>query len=142
MASEPDARSLLREAWELHARGQIDTALAVARDALRDDAELSDAWTYLGTTLITRKLAYSDGLEALERAYALKPDDPGVNYSLGWCYEFVAYRLSRLGRKPYRDPEELFGLAINHLRRCIELEPEQKLREDAEGLLDSILARY
>jgi hypothetical protein len=93
---------------------------------------------YLGTTLITRRLAFAEGLAALERAYEMAPDDPGVAYSMGWCYEFVAYRLEKQATKPYRDPIELYRLAADRLRHCIELDPEQGLKDDAQDLLDSI----
>jgi tetratricopeptide (TPR) repeat protein len=140
--SEVRARDLLRQAQQAHTDGRIDDSLALAREAIEAWPEFPEAWMYLGTTLVTRRLAFPQGLEALERAGALAPDDPGVQYSLGWCYEFVAYRLTRQSTRPYRDPDELFGLAAEHLQRCIDLDPEQGLREDAEDLLATIEARY
>ncbi len=96
---------------------------------------------YLGTTLITRRLAFLEGLKALEHASALAPDDAGVAYSMGWCYEFVAYRLEKQATKPYRDPIELYERAAERLRHCIALDPEPGLQEDARDLLDSIEVR-
>jgi tetratricopeptide (TPR) repeat protein len=133
-----DARALLKRAQEHHSAGQIEEALRVVRDAIRTDPAFVDAWTYLGTTLITKRLAFKEGLDALEHAVDLAPDDAGVAYSLGWCYEFVAYRLEKQATAPYRDPFELYRLAAEQLRRCIDLNPEQGLREDAEDLLESI----
>jgi tetratricopeptide (TPR) repeat protein len=137
----PDATELLRQAQEQHSQGHIDQALASARTAIDTQPDYVEAWMYLGTTLITRRLAFADGLAALERASALAPDDPGVAYSMGWCYEFVAYRLEKQATKPYRDPLELYRLAADRLRHCIELDPEQGLKDDAQDLLDSIEAR-
>jgi tetratricopeptide (TPR) repeat protein len=137
----PDAADLLRQAHELHAQGNIAGALETARQALEAQPDYVEAWTYYGTTLITRRLVFPEGLEALERAAELSPDDPGVAYSLGWCYEFVAYRLEKLPTKPYRDPTELYRLAADQLRQCIALNPEQGLKDDAQDLLDSIEAR-
>jgi tetratricopeptide (TPR) repeat protein len=134
----PDAPSLLAQAQELHTQGRIGDALETARQALEAQPDYVEAWMYYGTTLITRWLAFPDGLEALERAYELAPDDPGVAYSMGWCYEFVAYRLQKQSTKPYRDPIELYRLAADRLRHCIELDPEQALKDDAQDLLDSI----
>ncbi|HWC31315.1 MAG TPA: hypothetical protein VG845_14630, partial [Dehalococcoidia bacterium] len=128
-------------AQELHTEGRIPDAVAAARQAIEADPAFVEGWMYLGTTLVTRLLAFEEGLQALERAKQLAPDDPGVAYSLGWCYEFVAYRLEKLGRTPYRDPLELYRLAAQELRRCIDLNPEQGLQEDAQDLLDSIEAR-
>ena len=62
-------------------------------------------------------------------------------YSLGWCYEFVAYRLEKQATPPYRDPFELYELAAATLQRCIDLDPEPGLKADAQDLLDSIEAR-
>ncbi len=79
-------RKLLRQAQDLHAAGRIDEALATARRAIEAAPDFADAWMYLGTTLITKRLAFQQGLEAIDRSLALAPDDPGVNYSAGWCY--------------------------------------------------------
>jgi Flp pilus assembly protein TadD len=137
----PSAPDHLRRAQQLHAEGDIEAAVAEARAALELDAAHVEAWMYLGTTLVTRRLAFAEGLEALERAAQLAPDDPGVAYSLGWCYEFVAYRLEKQATTPYRDPIELYRLGALELQRCIDLNPEQALQEDAQDLLDSIEAR-
>jgi tetratricopeptide (TPR) repeat protein len=131
----------LRHAQALHSEGRIEAALAEARQAVERDAGYVEAWTYLGTTLVTRRLAYEEGLRSLEHALELTPDDAGVNYSLGWCYEFVAYRLEKQATQPYRDPLDLYRLAAQRLQRCIDLDPEPGLREDAEDLLASIEAR-
>jgi tetratricopeptide (TPR) repeat protein len=138
----PDAAGLLKQAQDLHTQGRIDDALAAARAAIEAQPDYVEAWMYLGTTLITRRLAFQDGLAALERAFELAPDDPGVVYSMGWCYEFVAYRLEKQSTKPYRDPVELYRLAADRLRHCIALDPEQGLKDDAQDLLDSIEPRF
>jgi tetratricopeptide (TPR) repeat protein len=135
------AKALLLRAHELHAERRIDESIAAAREAIALQPNYVDAWSYLGTTLITRKLAFAEGLAALEQAEALAPDDAGIVYGLGWCYEFVAYRLERQPSTPYRDPTELYKLAAAKLQRCIDLDPEQGLREDAEDLRAAIEVR-
>ena len=137
-----EARNLLRRAQQLHSDGKIAEALEAARQAVSIAPQFFEAWMYLGTTLVTRLLQFRQGLEALERAQTLAPDDDGLQYSLGWCYEFVAYRLTKQATKPYREPEELFDLAMAHLKRCIEITNDQGLKEDAQDLLASIEARY
>jgi tetratricopeptide (TPR) repeat protein len=142
MPDEPStAAEYLKRAHRLHGEGRIDPAIADAKAALQVDPSYVDGMTYLGTTLITRKLAFAEGLQLLEQAKAVAPGDPGVAYSLGWCYEFVAYRLEKLGRTPYRDPLELYELAVAELERCLTLDPEEKLREDAEDLLEATRER-
>ena len=128
----------LRRAHDLHAQGRIDEAIGEARQALAIAPDYVNALTYLGTTLVTRRLAYQEGLDLLERAAALAPDDAGAQYSLGWCYEFVAYRLEKQGRRPYRDPVALYRLAAERLQRCIDLDPEPGLKEDAQDLLAAV----
>ena len=142
MPDEPEtAPDYLKRAQRLHGEGRIDPAIADARAALQYDPNHVPTLSYLGTTLITRKLSFAEGLQLLEHARDLAPDDPGIAYSLGWCYEFVAYRLEKLGRTPYRDPYELYELAVGELERCIALQPEDNLREDAEDLLEATKAR-
>ncbi|HLF71453.1 MAG TPA: hypothetical protein VI759_04810 [Dehalococcoidia bacterium] len=138
---DDETRELLRKGRFLHGRGRVDDAIFMARQALARDPDYVDALSYVGTTLVTRRLSYQEGLDLLERALELAPDDPGVNYSLGWCYEFVAYRLEKQATKPYRDPLDLYRLAAERLQRTIDLNPEQKLREDAEDLLTSVKER-
>ena len=137
----PSPQDHLRRAQQLHSEGRIEDAIAAAGAALDLDPAYVEAWMYLSTTLVTRRLAFAEGLAALERAAQLAPDDPGVAYSLGWCYEFVAYRLEKQATTPYRDPIELYRLAARELQRCIDLNPEQGLKDDAQDLLDSIEAR-
>ena len=138
---EEEASQHLKRAHVLHSNHRIDEAILEARAALDVLPDYVEALTYLGTTLITRRLSFRDGLQYLERAVELAPDDAAVHYSLGWCYEFAAYRLEKQATTPYRDPIELYELAAEHLQRCIELEPEPGLKADAEDLLESIQAR-
>ncbi len=135
------AREALRRAHALHDERLIPEALRAAQAALDLAPDFVEALSYLGTTLVTRRLAFAAGLERLERAFALAPDDAGVNYSLGWCYEFVAYRLEKQATQPYRDPLQLYDLAARHLQRCIDLDPEPGLKEDAADLLAAIRDR-
>jgi tetratricopeptide (TPR) repeat protein len=137
----PSPQDHLRRAQQLHAEGHIEDAIAEARAALEIDPTYVAAFTYLGTTLVTRRFAFAEGLAALERAAQLAPDDAGAAYSLGWCYEFVAYRLEKSATRPYRDPVELYRLGARELQRCIDLNPESGLKDDAQDLLDSIEAR-
>ena len=132
------ARGLYRSALAKHEQGDIAGALAEAQRAIELAPEFADARSYLGSTLVTRRGRYAEGLAELERAKASAPDDPAVYYTLGWCYEFVAHQVSRRPR-PGLEPQELYRKAEAYLRRCLELRPEGKMKDDAQDLLASII---
>jgi len=134
----PAARALLREAMARHERNDIVGAVAEARRAIELDPDYADARSYLGSTLVQRQGRYAEGLAELERARELAPDDAAIYYTLGWCSEFVAFRVSRRP-KAGLDPRELYGKAERYLRRCLELNPQGKLKDDAQDLLASII---
>ena len=132
------ARERLRAAMARHEQDDIAEALAEARRALKLAPDFADARSYLGSTLITRQGRYAEGLAELERAHELAPDDAAIAYTLGWCYEFVAHRVSRRAR-PGLEPEQLYRRAEALLRRCLELHPDEGMRGDAKDLLSSII---
>ena len=121
-----------------HEEGDIAAALTEARRALELAPDFADARSYLGSTLITRQGRYAQGLAELERAHEAAPGDPAISYTLGWCYEFVAHRLSRRPQ-PGLDQQELYRKAEAYLRRCLALKPEGKLKDDAQDLLASLI---
>ncbi|MGB2694738.1 MAG: hypothetical protein WBD55_06055 [Dehalococcoidia bacterium] len=139
MSSPPQAaRDHLREAMARHERNDIAGALEEARRALALAPDFADARSYLGATLVTRKGRYAEGLAELERAREAAPEDAAILYTLGWCYEFVAHGVSRRPQAGL-EPEELYRKAEGFLRRCLELNPEGKLKDDAQDLLSSII---
>jgi hypothetical protein len=81
---------------------------------------------------------YEEGLAELEQARTSAPDDPAVHYTLGWCYEFVAHAVSRRPRAGL-DADDLYRKAEAALRRCLELHPDGKMKDDAQDLLASII---
>lgn len=121
-----------------HERNDIAGAVADARQAIELAPEFADAHAYLGSTLVQRLGRYEEGLAELERAVELAPDDPAAHYTLGWCAEFVAHRVSRRPQ-PGIDPQELYQQAEQSLRRCLDLHPQGKLLDDARDLLASII---
>src|SRR5688500_3277396 len=143
--AQDGARARLREALALHASERVDEALAAAREAIALDPTLGEAHAYLGNTLVTRKRAFDEGIAELEQAARLRPDDPGVWYTLGWCQEFAANALAhpRSSRReaPLRlTPDELYAAARASMLRALTLDPEPGLRGDIEDILD-VLAK-
>lgn len=125
---------------EAHERRDFGEAVRLAREAIAADPTLVEAREYLGTTLVTRLRRFGEGIAELERALELAPDSASLLYALGWCCEFAAHALRR---DPSRrdEAEALYERAAAYLRRCLEQNPEGKLREDAEDLLDIVEAR-
>jgi tetratricopeptide (TPR) repeat protein len=121
-----------------HEEGDIAAAVDEARRALEAEPGHAGLRAYLGSTLVTRQGRFAEGLQELERAREAAPMDPAIYYTLGWCYEFVAYRVSRRPSAGLR-PGELYRRAETYLRRCLELNPEGTIKDDAEDLLSSII---
>jgi tetratricopeptide (TPR) repeat protein len=129
---------LLSQAMALHTSEDIEGALVKAREALDLAPDYADARSYIGSTLVQRSGRYAEGLAELERAKQDAPGDPALFYTLGWCSEFVAHRLRR---RPVAglDPAALIAKAEQYLRRCLDLRPQGKLKDDASDLLASII---
>ena len=141
--AEDEARALLKQAMALHSQGDIDAALAAARQATALAPSLGEAWSYLGSTLVTRKRQFADGLEALDRAAELSPDDASIQYTLGWCREFAANALHKPKRgRPHQpvtqDTDTLYALARDAFLRALLLQPDEGMRSDIEDMLDVI----
>jgi len=124
-----------------HEQNDIAGAVEEARAALELAPRFADARAYLGSTLVQRLGRYAEGLAELEHALEDAPDDPALHYTLGWCCEFVAHRVSRRPADAVEglEPGELYRKAEASLRRCLELHPEGKLKDDAQDLLSSII---
>lgn len=139
--AHPEAEAALRRAMALHASGDIDSALAVAGNAVQRDASYAAALAYIGNTLVTRKRRFADGLAMLERAVAAEPADPALWYTLGWCREFAANALVR-PKGPHQalavDADTLYMQAREAMLHALSLDPEDGLRGDIEDILDVI----
>ena len=72
---------------------------------ISNDPNNADALNALGYTLTDQTDRHEEALELIERAIAIKPDEPAFIDSLGW----VHYRLKN------------FEIAIEHLRRALSL---------------------
>jgi tetratricopeptide (TPR) repeat protein len=133
-----EAAAHLAEAMRLHAEDRIDEALAAARRAIELDPSNANAHSYVGSTLVTRKAAYRAGLESVDRASQLAPDDAYIRYTTGWCYEYVAHEQERRASAGLPATAELRVRAIAEYRACLALDPPADLRDDVEKLLDRL----
>jgi len=95
LAVFPDDDTLLY-ARGLHAMklGQIELGERDLRRIIEADPEHADALNALGYTLADQTDRFEEALELIERAHALKPEEPAILDSLGWVY----YRLGDLER--------------------------------------------
>lgn len=135
---DTDARRRLDASRERQHHGDVPQAIALARAAVDQDPAYVDAIEHLATLLITRRRAYDEGLQFIEKAAALRAADPGTWYALGWCYEFAAHEIARRGGGPGLDPRALYARAAEGFRRCLALHPDGKLADDAGDLLDHV----
>ncbi|MCK7578842.1 MAG: tetratricopeptide repeat protein [Chromatiales bacterium] len=78
----------------LHAMklGRIELGERDLRQIIEADPEHADALNALGYTLADQTDRFEEALELIERAHALKPEEPAILDSLGWVY----YRLGDL----------------------------------------------
>lgn len=95
LGAYPDDKSLLY-ARGLYAVKQNQVALGEQdlRRIIVADPNHADALNALGYTLADRTDRYDEALALIERAHALKPDEPAILDSLGW----VNYRLGHLDK--------------------------------------------
>jgi len=133
------AREIFHRALELHAARDTAGSIALTRAAIARDPSYAEALEHLAVLLVTRRRAYREGLDVIERAVAAREDDPGLWYTLGWCYEFAAHEIARRGSADEQlDPHALYARAAEGFRHCLALHPEGKLVGDAEDLLDHV----
>ncbi|WP_050984673.1 tetratricopeptide repeat protein [Thiorhodococcus drewsii] len=88
----------LRYARALYAvkLGRLALAERDLRRIIAEDPEHADALNALGYTLADRTDRYREALGFIERAYALKPDEPAILDSMGWVnFRLGNYEVAR-----------------------------------------------
>jgi tetratricopeptide (TPR) repeat protein len=118
--------------------GDIARAVDAAREALDLAPDATEAMEFLALALVTRRRAYDEGLSFVDRAVETAPDDAGLWYTRGWCYEFAGHELRRRPRGHGLDPRTLYTAARESFQHCLALHPDGKLAGDAEDLLDHV----
>ncbi len=133
------ADKTLAEARRLHAAGDVAAGYETAQLALALDPNHIGALEFLATALVVRKHQYAEGLALIDRAVVSAPNDAGVWYAHGWCYEFAAHELQR---RPKQDSVlehvVLYTTAAESFRKCLALDPDGKLLDDAQDLLEHV----
>ena len=127
----------------LHSAGEIERALEAGRNAIGRSPGFAEAHAYLGNTLVTRKRRFRDGLEALNTAAQLAPNDDAILYTAGWCHEYVANALERpRGRHQAvsEDAATLYATARDYFLRALAADPNDQMRGDIEDMLDVVAA--
>jgi tetratricopeptide (TPR) repeat protein len=112
--------------------------MSLAHALLAEDDAHIRTLEYLGTALVTRKRQYGEGLTLLDRAVVLSPQDPGLWYGRGWCYEFAAHEQHRRLQAPLPAVRTMYLEAAASFQHCLALKPEGKLADDAKDLLDHV----
>ncbi len=139
MDARDESAAIFASARERHTAGDVAGGVDLARRALELDPENVEAIEHLATVLVTRRARYDEGLALIERAVALRPEDAGLWYALGWCSEFAAHEQQRRpAPRSSRTPRDLYERAAQAFRTCLSLKPEGKLADDAEDLLDHV----
>lgn len=73
-------------AWVLQEKGRLDEAEIMVRDALKANAKMAVAWDTLGVILMKRG-QLPESVEAFQRALALSPEAPMVQFHLAVLYD-------------------------------------------------------
>ncbi|HIE83333.1 MAG TPA: hypothetical protein EYQ00_05525 [Dehalococcoidia bacterium] len=139
-----DPNTLLRVAMQLHAAGDISTAVEQVREIVADHPEFAAGYSYLGQTLVTRQRKFNEGLDYLRRAVKSDPQDAYILYTAGWCSEYVANALERPKfsyQAPAETPQELYKRARMLFFEALAVlreEPDDALKGDVEDMLDVI----
>ena len=139
-----DPNTLLRGAMQLHAAGDISTAVEQVRGIVADHPEFAAGYSYLGQTLVTRQRKFGEGLDYLKMAVKFDPVDAYILYTAGWCSEYIANALERPKfsfQAPTETPQELYekarALFLDALAVLGE-QPDDALKGDVEDMLDVV----
>jgi Flp pilus assembly protein TadD len=112
LAEHPDNIELLYSRSLVHEKlGNLAATERDLRAILERDTNNASALNALGYTLANRTDRYDEALELIQRALAIKPNDPAIRDSLGW----VLYK-----RGEYDE-------ALGHLRAAMNTMPDPEV---------------
>ena len=119
----PDFEPVYMDLADTYAQiGELTRALAVLRDAETRFPRSGDVQSAIGVIHVKRG-AMDEGIQALTKAAALKPDDPLAFLNLGRAYELRFYRSRRYvtSQRRWVAPEEDRVKATEAYERCVKL---------------------
>ncbi|MBQ0720159.1 MAG: tetratricopeptide repeat protein [Gammaproteobacteria bacterium] len=112
LAEDPDNIELLYSRSLIHEKlGNIAATEKDLRAIIEHDTNNASALNALGYTLANRTERYDEALELIQRAQAIKPNDPAIRDSLGW----VHYKLGE------------YDEALGHLRAAMNTMPDPEV---------------
>ncbi|MBL4782086.1 MAG: tetratricopeptide repeat protein [Porticoccaceae bacterium] len=112
LAEHPDNIELLYSRSLVHEKlGNIAATEKDLRAIIKQDTDNASALNALGYTLATRTERYDEALELIQRAIAIKPNDPAIQDSLGWV-------LFKRGE---------YDKALGHLRAAMHTMPDPEV---------------
>jgi VWFA-related protein len=119
----PDFEPIYMDLADTHAQmGNLTHALATLRDAEKRWPKSADVQSAIGVILV-RRGALDDGISALNKAAAAKPDDALAHLNLGRAYELRFHRGRRYvaSQRRWVASEEDRTKAAESYERCIKL---------------------
>ncbi len=112
LAEDPDNIDLLYSRSLIHEKlGNIAATEKDLRAIIERDTNNASALNALGYTLANRTERYDEALELIQRALAIKPNDPAIRDSLGW----VLYKRGD------------YDAALGHLRAAMNTMPDPEV---------------
>ena len=108
----PDYPDLLYEAGMLADQmGQHETFERMVRKLIQIRPDYAHGYNALGYSLLDRNVRLSEGMQLVEKAYRIAPDDPAIMDSVGWGH----YRMGDLSR------------SVEFLRRAYTANPDPEI---------------
>jgi len=108
----PDSPKLLFEAAMVEDKlGKPKAFEKTLRKLLRIDPDHAHAYNALGYSFLDHNVRLKEGMQLVEKAYALEPEDVAITDSMGWGY----YRLGKLDK------------SVNFLRRAYGSNPDPEI---------------
>jgi tetratricopeptide (TPR) repeat protein len=78
----------LQSAWAMHQQGDIESALAIYQEVIKQSPQSANAWIYLGIALFDKR-QFAESVEAYRRSIQLRDPSPIAWNNLGNSYRML-----------------------------------------------------